>query len=263
MNKAILSYLPLCVICIIAIACVSFSEIKQADLLCSNVEISIAENPHHSALLNIDDVYADLNSNKSMYIGQNLQSININEMEATLLNDPTIIDCETYFRMSDSTMGKSILCIDIQQRTPIMRVLSSKGTFYVDENGIMLPLSKCGSARVLVVSGDIHNDYQAGVNIFDQEEYKKLQDVFTLVTKIRNDKLLLPLIEQVAVTSQQEYILGTKIGPSTIEFGSNSNIDIKLSHIKAFYTSEKTKENWNKYKSISVKYKNQIVCTKF
>ncbi|MCQ2608668.1 MAG: hypothetical protein MJ197_08290 [Bacteroidales bacterium] len=263
MNKAILSYLPLCFICIIAIACISFSEVKQADMLCSDVRIAIAKNPYHSAFLNSDDVYADLNSNKSMFIGQNIQTININEMEATLKNDPSIIGCETFFKMSDTTMGKSILCIKIKQRTPIMRVHSSEGSFYIDENGIMLPLSERGSARVLVISGDFNNKYQAGANIFDLEDYDNLQNLFTLVKKIRDDEFLLPLIEQIDVTPQQEYILGTKIGPSTIEFGNKSNSDVKLSHLKAFYMSEKTKENWNKYKSISLKYKNQIVCTKF
>ncbi len=263
MNRAILSYLPLCFICIIAIACISFSEIKQSEMLCSDVNISIARNPYHSAFLNSDDVYADLNSNKSMFVGQNIQTININEMESTLKNNPSIIGCETFFKMSDSTMGRSILCIKIKQRTPIMRVLSSKGSFYIDENGIMLPLSERGSARVLAISGDINDKYLAGVNILDVQEYQKLQNLFTLVKKIRKDEFLLPLIEQIDVTPQQEYILGTKIGPSTIEFGNNANSDVKLSHLKAFYMSEKTKENWNKYKSISLKYKNQIVCTKF
>ena len=96
----------------------------------------------------------------------------------------------------------------------------------------------------------------------DSANLKLLQDVFSLAQDIRSDSLFLPMIEQIYVTPKREYVLTTKVGPSKIEFGTIDDKDVKFRHIRAFYKAEKVKENWDQYVSLSLKYKNQIVCTK-
>ena len=256
MAKKFVTYLPLILLCIVAIASLSFSEVKHASLRCTDVLISIEKNPSHSDFINIEDVYAAMNANRNMLIGKEVSEIDIHKIESTLESNPTILSCETYFTL------KGELCVKIKQRTPIVRILSLHSSYYLDENGVMMPLSERGSSRVLVASGEIFTDYQPGVNVRDSANLKLLQDVFSLAQDIRSDSLFLPMIEQIYVMPKREFVLTTKVGPSKIEFGTIDDKDVKFRHIIAFYKAEKVKENWDQYVSLSLKYKNQIVCTK-
>lgn len=256
MFKKIKPYLPLSVLFVVAIACLSFSEVKKAGLRCTNVKINIQKNASHADFINEDDVYEMMGSNRNMLIGQDAIAIKIDEIEKTLEANPSVRACETYFTL-DGT-----LCVDIQQRTPIIRVIANKTSYYIDETGMLMPLSHRGSARVLVASGCIDEEYAEGVNILKSDDYTVLKDIFNITQTIRKDEIFLPMIEQIYVTEKGEYCFGTKMGPSTIEFGDCLDSDVKFNHLKAFYKSNKVKENWDKYSSISVKYRNQIVCTK-
>ena len=256
MAKKIVTYIPIVLLFIVAIASLSFSEVKHADLRCTDVLISIEKNPAHADFINIEDVFDAMKANRNMLIGKEVSEIDIHEIETILETNPTILSCETYFTL------KGELRIKIKQRTPIVRVVSLHSSYYLDENGVMMPLSERGSARVLVASGEIYSDYEPGVNVRDSSDLKLLQDILSLTQDIRSDSLLLPMIEQIYVAPKREFVLTTKVGPSKIEFGTIDNKDVKFRHLRAFYYAEKVKENWDQYVSLSLKYKNQIVCTK-
>jgi len=70
------------------------------------------------------------------------------------------------------------------------------------------------------------------------------------------------MIEQIYVTNQSEYVLVSKVGPAKIDFGDADNFERKFRYIRTFYTADKVRENWQNYERISVKFNNQIVCTK-
>ncbi len=244
------------VLSIVTIAGLSFAEVQRASLRCTDVIISIEKNSSHSNFVTEEDIYNAMNSNRNMLIGKELAEINVPEIESTLKANPTILDCETFFSL------KGELRVNVVQRTPIVRVVSQNASFYIDENGVTMPLSKRASARVMVASGEIFEQYQPNVNVADINESNVLQQIYEMAKIIRNDEMFLPLIEQIYVTSSQEFVLGSKIGPSKIEFGTMDNYDVKFRHLKAFYKAEKVRENWNLYNSLSLKFKNQIVCTK-
>ncbi|MCQ2960415.1 MAG: hypothetical protein MJ198_09565 [Bacteroidales bacterium] len=255
--KKLKTYIPLILLSLVAIACLSFAEIERATLRCTDVVISIEKNPEHSDFVTEEDIYNIINSNRNMLIGLEIGEFDIAEIESTIEDNPTVLSCETYFTL------KGELHINIKQRTPLLRVVSQNNrSFYIDENGYFMPLSEHASARVIVVTGEIYDQYQPGINIVDIQESKVLQDAYAMAKYIRKDEMLLPLIEQIYVNENQEFVLGSKIGPSTIEFGAFDNYEIKFRNLKAFYQAEKVRENWNLYKALSLKFRNQIVCTK-
>ena len=45
------------------------------------------------------------------------------------------------------------LYVDIEQRTPIARVFTPMGSFYLDQEGYVMPLSDKYTAQVIVVNG--------------------------------------------------------------------------------------------------------------
>ena len=256
MAKKIMTYLPLVLMAIVAIASLSFAEVERATLRCTDVVISIEKNAAHSDFVTEDDVYEMIGSNRNMLIGREITDFDIAEIESLIEDNPITLNCETYFTI------KGEMNIKVRQRTPVIRVVAQNSEFYIDENGVEMPLSERASARVLVASGEIADDYQPNFNILSDDGSKLLQDIFTLTNKIRNDEMFLPIVEQIYVTKKQEFILGSKVGPARIEFGTIDGCDEKLKHLKAFFNAEKVRENWQQYKSLSLKFKNQIVCTK-
>lgn len=256
MAKKFVTYLPLILLSIVAIASLSFAEVERSETRCTDVVITIEKNAAHSDFVTIEDVYEIISANRNMLIGKEIREFDISEIESMIESSPMILDCETYFTL------RGELHIVIQQRTPIMRVVAQNSEFYVDENGFEMPLSNHASARVLVASGEIHDHYEPNARILDLKESKNLQDMFKLTQIIREDEMFLPMIEQIYVTSQGEFVLASKVGPARIEFGTMDDYDTKFRHLRAFFTAEKVRENWDLYKSLSLKYKNQIVCTK-
>ncbi len=83
-----------------------------------------------------------------------------------------------------------------------------------------------------------------------------------MATKIQEDEFLNALIDQIYVTPDQEFELIPKAGIDYIEFGDFDDVDQKLKRLKLFYIKGKEKINWTIYKSINLKYENQVVCTK-
>ena len=53
-----------------------------------------------------------------------------------------------------------------------------------------------------------------------------------------------------------------KIGDQVIILGDGENINKKFKKLEIFYKKAMPKEGWNSYKSINLKYKNQVVATK-
>ncbi len=50
------------------------------------------------------------------------------------------------------------------------------------------------------------------------------------------------------------------IGETKIEFGRPMNIEKKFEKLSVFYTRIIPAEGWNKYTTVKLRFKNQIVC---
>ena len=194
-------------------------------------------------------------------IGKSITSINKKQIEELVNSHPAVKSSEIFV----TTNGK--LNIELTQKMPIVRVVSETNRhFYIDENGSFFPVIASASARVLVSSGYIPN-----INI-DSKKYgtaQSLQDslpvfnnIYNLALYMRNDSLLKPLIEQVYITGNDEVKLTPKVGDYSISFGDFSDYEIKFEKLKAIYKTGFKYAGWNRYKTINLAFKNQVVCTK-
>jgi len=76
---------------------------------------------------------------------------------------------------------------------------------------------------------------------------------------IKNNEFWKAQIEQVHIEKNGDVTLVPLVGDHLIEFGKLDNYQAKLRNMKAFYSQVLAKNNWNKYKTLSLKYNNQIV----
>ncbi len=168
--------------------------------------------------------------------------VDLHRLESVVLSDLYVE------KASVSLTLDGILKVLIKQREPLGRVVSNKETFYVDKYGVKIPLSANFSSRVPLITG--------------VETVDDIKELTKVVSFISNNDFLKKEIVGIEKTKNKEYIFAVRSGNYKIEFGEFTNADIKIKKLRAFYNNAFFNEAINKYKKISVKYHNQVVCTK-
>jgi len=168
--------------------------------------------------------------------------INLHELESVVFQNPLVEKVKVF--MSIDGVVKTV----ITQRTPIARIHSGEDVHYIDKQGVKMPLSVNYSARVLLVSG----------NVVEED----LASIYSLVTKINDDRFLSNLIVGVHKKSINNYVLRTRKYDQEIQIGKIEDLNVKFKKLEAFYNEVIQSNELEKYKSINLKFNNQVVCTK-
>lgn len=171
-----------------------------------------------------------------------LALLRLDELENTL-NEHVMIEKSDVFCTVDG-----ILEANVKQREPIARIYDKEKMFYMDSRGEKMPLSGSFSARVPLVTGNV------------SEKYWK--DTYDLILFIRNDDFLNKNITNVKVRSNGEYEFLMRVPEFKVIVGKLDNLEQKTANLKAFYTKMERSKMLNIYKSVNLKYSNQVVCTK-
>ncbi|MGY0425987.1 MAG: cell division protein FtsQ/DivIB, partial [Polaribacter sp.] len=130
----------------------------------------------------------------------------------------------------------------------IARIIADNNSYYIDRQGVKIPLSSNYSARVLLVSG-----------VKSKEEIK---EILPLIHTILADLFLHKEVIGIEKSDVNEYQFSVRSGNYKIDFGKISDIEVKFKKLKAFYNTTFKDKTIQKYKTINVKYHNQVVCTK-
>lgn len=225
---------------------------------CEGVNIDV-----HSAadmyFIDKDDIYHRIVNAADSVEGRRMIDINVREVESAIASMPEVKAVDV-FKTID---GKLNVTVDL--RVPIARIFEPTGaSFYLDEQGREMPLSPKYIARVLAVNGKIlRSKIGSDTELPSTDSWaQQRNDLYRLAAFIDADPFWKSQIQQVYVDENIEYVLIPRVGNYEIEFGKMSDIATKFKQLNAFYEQALGKMDWNKYKSINLKYKNQIVCSK-
>ena len=242
-----------------------FIHKQESKILCNNLSITVVDSAYN-AFVRPQDVLSILQHNNIELLHHKLDSINLNKLEKTVLKNQSIKKVTAYKTI------KGDVKILISQRKPIVRILNYNGeSYYIDERGNLMQLSNNYTSRIIIALGAINEPYDILKDInFSKKDSSldeitkktKLFDIYTLAKYINNNKFLRALIDQIYINNDGDFELITKINPSVIKFGDADNYDKKFKKLIIFYKKELPKVGWNKYKTINLMYKNQIVCEK-
>ncbi|KAA6328818.1 hypothetical protein EZS27_022315 [termite gut metagenome] len=170
--------------------------------------------------------------------------INTSFIEKTLSKHILIDKVECYKTLS----GK--LCIEINQRIPILRIMSSNDeNYYIDNKGKVMPMNVRCIAHLPVVTGDVDKTFA-------------MNELYKLGLFLYNNKFWNAQIEQINVLPKREIELVPRVGEHIIFFGDTNRMEQKFERLKMFYLNALNKVGWNKYSRINLEFENQIVCTK-
>jgi len=222
-------------------------EARQ-NVRCKSIVVLI--NPGSPRFMDEQEITQLIERSGEPIIGHQLLDINIDHLEAKLNTYSTFKDVEIFRKIESSGLsfaGKIIIILS--ERSPVLRIKSASEDYYLDKEGIQIPVSSKYIDRILIASGTIP-DESAKSNLLKMTEW------------VNQDEFWKAQIEQIFIQPNGELLLIPQVGDYIIEFGKPEDFQFKFRNLKAVYQQGFKYFGWNKYKVISVKYQNQVVCTK-
>jgi cell division protein FtsQ len=202
------------------VALMSFIEFKKSGVFCKAVKIYIPGNQYFIDKEEVDNI---LKLHHHQLVGRNMESINLHDLENKLKANPFIESAKVYADMD------GVIKVEISQRQPVMRVMNQAGQdFYIDQNGLKIPMSSNFTAKVLVANGYIDEVYVA----------------------------------QLYVNVNHEIELIPRVGANRILLGNADSLENKFRNLLVFYKQALPQVGWDRYKIINIKFANQVVGVK-
>lgn len=246
MFKAVIKILLFLLIVAIITLSLSFSSNKLSGVKCEEVKVVI----HKDSPRFMDEEEIAAIVTKNNLLNMQMDSINTEKLEEQLKEATAIKNAEIFRHIdADGLNFKGRLVVEVEQREPLFRVISGTKDFYMDKEGVSISGNQKYSAHVLLVTGSV------------DEEFAR-ESLLPLITFIKSNDFWEAQIKQIYVEDNKELILTPLIGDQRIEFGKPEDFQIKFRNLKALYEQEFPEIGWNYYKTINLKYNNQVVCTK-
>lgn len=212
---------------------------KNQDLVCSGVDTSVTDSLTTS-FISGSEVRRMVLRQFPDILGAPVNEIDFEAIEAAVEKHSAIKHCQVY----NNAWG--VLNVKVVQHEPIVRVFSGSHSFYLDAEGVQIPVSGRFSARVLVVNGRIPSDRT---------------ELIQVVRFITEDPFWNAQMEQIYIRRNGDYILVPRVGEHLILLGTAERLEEKMNHLMLLYKQLDPKK-WNSYKTINLKFKNQVICSK-
>lgn len=229
----------------------SFIEFKKSNVYCKALKVYIPGDQYFIDRQEVDNI---LKINRHQLVGRNMESINLNTLEKKLSANPFVESAKVYADMD------GVIKIEIKQRQPIMRVINQfDQDFYIDQDGIKVPVSTNFTSKVLVANGYIDEVFGKKIDTLHTEIAREL---FKTVQFINKDSLWSAQIGQVYVNQDHEIELIPRVGANRILLGNADSLENKFHNLLVFYKQAIPKVGWDRYKTINIKFANQVVGVK-
>ena len=215
---------------------------SKKELKCKDIRIEIVDTLDRHYLTD-NDILGYINKAGLSPVGKNLSAINTAAIESKLKENKLIKRAEC-FKTVDGTVR-----IKVFQKIPVLRIFSTKGSYYVDSEGDKMPVPDNFAAYLPIASG------------FISDSLAKKQ-LYEFALFLQQDKFWNSQIKQIYVEPNGDVDLTPAVGNQQIILGKIEDYKENLEKLRLFYDKALSKVGWNKYSIINLKYKNQVVCTK-
>lgn len=168
------------------------------------------------------------------------ETLVLKKMEQRLRDNPMVRDAQVYVSV-DGTLGARI-----EQRKPIGRV-SASPDYYLDADGMKMPLSNVYSARVPIITGTSKNNFN---------------EVTPLLLKIEKDEFMRSSVVGLNRKKNGDIELELRKTDFKVLFGKPINIEKKFQNFKAFYKKTKQDSTLYGYNMVNLKFDSQVIATK-
>ncbi|MDR0429162.1 MAG: cell division protein FtsQ [Tannerellaceae bacterium] len=242
MGVRIISVIVACLLFGYIVFSAVFLDDAKQDNVCNDLIVLVKDSLDKHFVTN-GDLLSQLKQAKLNPVGQPMSSVNTHKIETELLKNEMIASVEAYKTPS------GIIKLEVKQKMPILRVISTGGNFYVDNKGHTMPISHRYVAHVPVATGYVEKELATN-------------ELFDFALFLHENNFWNNQIEQIHVYPNRDVVLIPRVGDHRIMLGTFDDFEGKLDNLQLFYEQAIPKVGWGKYSIINLKFKNQIVCTK-
>ena len=173
-----------------------------------------------------------------------IENIDMERINKLLANNLWIEHGNAFIDLNDT------LYIKAKEYEPVLRVYGIDGrSVYVTAEGVIIPSSPRYTPHLMIASG--HFEQQTGI-----------AEALTIAQAISRDEYLTEHIGQIYLNQDKEFEVTVNNLPVKVIVGDTCAIDDKLSRLRILLERYNNTEELIGYKTLDLKYKNQIVCTK-
>ena len=169
------------------------------------------------------------------------EKVVLNTIESVLRANDMVKDAQVYLTVDGELNTK------ITQRQPIGRV-AGEDSFYLDDEGLKMPLSPYHSARVPIITGKITGE--------------TLEDAYVILKYINQDPFLSKNVIGIHIEGESDFRLKFRLEHFVVRLGDTTDLERKFQNFKAFYSKAIQENTLMSYEVVSLEFENQVVCTK-
>ncbi len=239
----------------VLVSLVAFTEYRAKERLCSETKVNIKEisganSDVHFFIKNQDVVDLITFNGRDPMQNRPLSDVDVYQVEKQVMKDRFVDEAEIYKTL------KGELRISIKQRRPITRVMRKDSSFYISSKGVLLPVSNRYSARVPMVIETSSPYYLKEQKLANEAD----SSFYNLMSVIDEDKFMNKVTSQVLVDAEGIIIILPQVSKQKIIWGEPTDNESKVERLKTFYKEILPSKGWNRYKTVNLSYKDQIIC---
>jgi cell division protein FtsQ len=241
--KKILSILSVVLIAgYLAFSLMGMTDRHEDTRICQGVDLHITDSLHFD-MIDEEMILSLLKEKMLDPVGKTLDRVDVMAIESALSQHPLVGSAQCY-----KTGGDKVR-INLSSKIPMVRVLNIYGQdFYVDSRGEVLTQHSL-AVQLPVATGYIDRRFAS-------------EDLLEVVRAIDESEFWKAQVEQIDVTKEGQIQLVPRVGDHLLVLGTADDVESKLDRLMNFYEKGLDNVGWNKYRTISVAYDNQVVCKK-
>lgn len=243
MIKRVLKILTLVLLLAYLVAAYILWGNKGSDVVCQHFYINVLDSAENN-LIAASDLHSYLGKAHLLPQGKKGSDVNTAAIERCVREIELLDMVECYQEENGNVY------LNVSQRKPIMRVYTDVGeNYYIATDGKPLAVDTMYVDYVPLVTGCIDDTLTAEMLI-------------PLVSYIAQHEFWSAQVTQIRVSPRHDVLLYPRVGNHVIVLGDLQDYENKLHALLALYEQALPQVGWNAYDTISVKYQNQIVCTR-
>ncbi|MDR2954026.1 MAG: cell division protein FtsQ/DivIB [Prevotella sp.] len=242
--KKVLIIIVLCLLVGYLIFSIFYFREKPKEGVCSKFEVELQNASKNDVFVYIEDIEKSVKEAGLDPTGKQFKDINTSTIEEAIQTNQFVKKAHVFV-----TNNGAIKAL-IEEREPILRVMNNDGkSYYIDNEGQMMPLSKRFTAYLPIATGAIKEDFATG-------------DLYKFALFLHNNIFWNAQIEQIIVQSDRDIRLIPRVGEHQIVLGDLNDYKQRLDKLMTFYEKGLNEVGWNKYSVINLSFDKQVVCTK-
>jgi len=220
----------------------------QDSMPLKSIECSILAGEDNGFLSREDLLNISAEGGEGSLKGLPMKEVRLEEIEARLLEHPTVKKAEVY----KSFMGT--LKMEVELREAVGRMINNSGShLYVDSEGKKFPISRHHTAYVPLLRGDFEE------GMVDTFSCETISDAIPVLDFLAKDEFWKAQIAELVIAQDGQLTLHPSIGEMEIQFGYPIRIEEKFANLMDFYKQVIPVKGWEAYRSVNLKFKGQVV----